>query len=39
MYLRVSNFFFFQARGLWHPNVQGKTFAIFRTDSRQVEEV
>merc|ERR1719461_1728293 len=23
-----------KARGLWHPNVQGKTFAIFRTDSR-----
>jgi len=21
-----------KARGLWHPNVQGKTFAIFRTD-------
>lgn len=22
-----------KARGLWHPNVNGKTFAIFRTDS------
>lgn len=25
-----------KARGLWHPNVQGKTFAIFRTDSRNL---
>ena len=23
-----------KARGLWHPNVQGKTFAIFRTDPK-----
>jgi hypothetical protein len=23
-----------KARGLWHPNVNGKTFAIFRTDSK-----
>ena len=23
-----------KARGLWHPNVTGKTFAVFRVDSR-----
>lgn len=23
-----------KARGLWHPNVNGVTFAVFRTDSR-----
>jgi len=23
-----------KARGLWSPNVQGKTFAVFRTDPR-----
>ncbi len=23
-----------KARGLWYPNVNGKTFAVFRTDSR-----
>ena len=28
-----------KARGLWYPNVNGKTFAIFRADSRQVDRV
>ena len=23
-----------KARGLWYPNVNGKTFAVFRTDKR-----
>ena len=26
-----------KARGLWYPNVNGKTFAIFRADSRLVD--
>ena len=27
-----------KARGLWYPNVNGKTFAIFRADSRLVDK-